>query len=133
MAGSRLYAEAAVYDEVVAGIVKIARSIQIGPAHEESSKFGPLVSEQHLQFVLNAVTKGKQEGASIAVGGERFECGNGYYARPTVMTDVNQSMSIVQDEVFGPVLAATKVDNMAEAVRLGKRLQLWSCCEHLDQ
>ena len=119
VAGSRLYAEAAVYDEVVAGIVAIARSLKIGPAHAETSEIGPLISEQHLQFVLNAVATGKQEGASVAAGGESFECGKGYYARPTVMTGVNQSMSIVQEEVFGPVLAVTKVKNMTEAVQLG--------------
>jgi len=119
VAGSRLYVEAPVFDEVIAGIVARARSLQVGPAHENKSDVGPLISEQHLEHVLNAVAVGKHEGASVAVGGTSVRCGDGYYAEPTVLTDVDQSMSIVRDEIFGPVLAASRVDNMTEAVRLG--------------
>lgn len=117
IAGSRLYVEAAVYDDVVAGVVEYARNLKVGPADADDTEFGPLISEQHLNCVLAAIEEGRSEGARIATGGKRASLGNGFYAEPTVLTDVQQSMSVVQEEIFGPVLVASKATDMQQCIR----------------
>jgi len=117
VAGSRLYIEAEVYDDVVAGVVDYARNLKIGPADADDTEFGPLISEQHLSSVLAAIEAGCSQGARIATGGKRASLGNGFYVEPTVLTDVQQSMSVVQEEIFGPVLVASKATDMQQCVR----------------
>ncbi len=123
VAGSRLYVEEPVYDEVIEGIVKYARGLSVGPAHLPATQMGPLISEQHLTRVLSAVESGTGEGATLATGGKRIEAGGGYFMSPTVLLDVEQSMSVVRDEIFGPVLVAKKAADMQECLELGNDSQ----------
>ena len=119
VAGSRLYVEEPVYDEVVAGIVEYAKNLRVGPAHDEATQMGPLITAEHRDGVLAAVAQGKAEGATIAAGGKRLEIGGGFYMEPTVLTDVTQANSCVREEMFGPVLAASKVSDMQQGLQLG--------------
>lgn len=119
VAGSRLYAEAPVFDEVMNGVIEYAKQLRVGPAHEAETQMGPLISEQHLDHVLRAVEAGVKEGATIATGGKRIDAGGGFFMTPTVLTDLNQSMSVVREEIFGPVLAATKSNDMRAALQYG--------------
>lgn len=119
VAGSRLYVEEPVYDTVIDGVVDIAKSLKVGPAYEASSQMGPLISEQHLKSVLRAVEAGDKEGARVATGGQRIDVGGGYFMSPTVMLDVSQSMRIVSEEIFGPVLVAMKASDMQGCLEYG--------------
>ena len=116
VAGSRLYVEDSVYDDVLAGVVDYANRLRVGPAHDPNTEMGPLISEAHLSEVLAKVTTGVQEGATLATGGERLELGGGYFMSPTVITDVSPSNAIARDEVFGPVLVAAKFDSDRQAL-----------------
>ena len=119
VAGSRLYVEEAVYDEVIAGVIEYAEHLRVGPAHDPGAQMGPLVSRPHLQRVLAAVESGRQQGATIATGGSEVHPDAGYFMSPTVLLDVEQSMAVVQEEIFGPVLVASRVRDMHHALELG--------------
>lgn len=114
VAGSRLYVEAAVYDEVVAGIAAIAKGLRVGPGHDPATEMGPLISAQHLDYVCEMVESGLADGAQLAAGGERLDLGGGYFMAPTVLADTKQNMRVVQEEIFGPVLSAMRVDDSAQ-------------------
>ena len=104
-AGSRLMVERDIFDEVVSGVADRAKQIKLGPGLSDQSQMGPLVSEEQLQRVTNYLHQGKQEGACYVTGGTR--AGNqGYFVQPTVIKDVKPGMSIVREEIFGPVVVA---------------------------
>jgi len=119
VAGSRLYIEEPVYDEVVEGVIRYAAALRVGPAHDPDSQMGPLISEPHLLTVLRAVDSGVRQGAKVATGGKRTHADGGYFMTPTVLLDVNQSMDVVREEIFGPVLVAAKAGDMKECLDLG--------------
>ncbi|MCZ6831178.1 MAG: aldehyde dehydrogenase family protein, partial [Gammaproteobacteria bacterium] len=106
VAGSRLYVQASVYEQVVEGIADIARNMQVGPATIEGFDMGPLISKKHLNSVYAMVESGKAAGARLAAGGEILEIDGGYFLQPTVFADTHHSMQIVAEEIFGPVLVA---------------------------
>ncbi|MBI5386812.1 MAG: aldehyde dehydrogenase family protein [Verrucomicrobia bacterium] len=104
-AGSRLMVEKDVFDAVVAGVAAHAKKIKLGPGLDPGTQMGPLVSEEQFRRVTNYMHQGKQEGACYVTGGEKAG-GRGYFVQPTVVKDVKPSMSIVREEIFGPVVVA---------------------------
>ncbi|MEX2125663.1 MAG: aldehyde dehydrogenase family protein [Woeseia sp.] len=119
VAGSRLYVEEAVYDEVVSGVAEEASKWVVGPAHDPDTRLGPLISEPHLERVLASVESGRRQGARVAAGGSRIRLGGGYYMEPTVLVDVEQGMDVVREEIFGPVLVASPARDMQQCLALG--------------
>lgn len=120
-AGSRILVEESIYDQFVERFVDRAKKIQVGPGNDPSTEMGPLVSQQHLEKVLYYIDLGKQEGATIACGGNRIlkdDFGKGNFVEPTVFVDVKQDMRIVQEEIFGPVCVIQKFKDEEEAVEL---------------
>lgn len=117
VAGSRLYVEEPVYDEVVEGVIARAKSLRIGVADSDLTEVGPLISSQHLDSVLRAIAGGVDAGATLATGGAAAVVGEGFFVQPTVLLDTTQAMNIVRDEVFGPVLVASKARDMQQCVR----------------
>jgi phenylacetaldehyde dehydrogenase len=131
LAGSRLYVEKSQFDTVVGGIADIANSMKIGSGLDFSNQLGPVVSEEQLQRVLGYIEKGRAEGGEIVAGGERS--GNqGYFVKPTVMTNLAPDATPVQEEIFGPVLVATPYSDIDEAAKLanstayGLGASIWS-------
>ncbi|MES1955959.1 aldehyde dehydrogenase family protein [Salinisphaera hydrothermalis] len=106
-AGSRLFVHEKVYDQVVEGVAEYARNIKLGPGLDPETQMGPLVSRTQLERVTGYLEAGRKQGARAAAGGERGE-GDGYFVKPTVLVDVSDDMSVYQEEIFGPVVAATK-------------------------
>ena len=119
VAGSRLYVEEPVFDEVLRGVVDHAERLVVGPADDPATTMGPLISESHLINVQHAVESAVAAGATLATGGNRIESAGGFYMQPTVLTDVTQSMSVVQEEIFGPVLVAAKAKDMQSCLDAG--------------
>ncbi|MED1205703.1 aldehyde dehydrogenase family protein [Heyndrickxia acidicola] len=120
-AGSRILVEESIYERFVERFVERAKQIKVGPGDDENSEMGPLVSQEHLEKVLYYIDLGKQEGATVALGGERMTVSgldNGYFVEPTVFVDVKQDMRIVQEEIFGPVVVIQKFKDEEEAVKL---------------
>ncbi|QHS11300.1 aldehyde dehydrogenase family protein [Sinimarinibacterium sp. NLF-5-8] len=106
-AGSRLFIQEGVYDEVVAGIAEIARNMKVGPGLDPTTEMGPLVSQVQFDRVSGFLKSGIDQGASFAAGGARVG-DKGYFVAPTVITNVREDMKVYQEEIFGPVVTATR-------------------------
>jgi phenylacetaldehyde dehydrogenase len=111
VAGSRLFVQEGRFDEVVDGVSEIAKSIKLGPGMDESTQMGPLVSAEQLQRVTGYLDAGRADGATALTGGGRFGDA-GYFVEPTVITNTNPEMSIVREEIFGPVVVAAPFESL---------------------
>jgi phenylacetaldehyde dehydrogenase len=112
-AGSRLFVERPIFDKVVEGVAAKAKKIRVGSGLEPNTAMGPLVSEEQLQRVCNYLEIGMKEGAKAVAGGKKIG-DKGYFVEPTVLVDTKDNMRVVQEEIFGPVVAATPFDNPEE-------------------
>ncbi len=117
VAGSRLYAHRSIFDKLLEGVVAAADNLwRPGPSLSPDTRLGPLVSPQQRDRVMGYIEAGKKEGASVLTGGDA-PIANGYYVNPTVMVDVNATMSVVREEIFGPVLVAQRYDDLDDVAR----------------
>jgi phenylacetaldehyde dehydrogenase len=116
-AGSRLYVAKEHFDRVVGGIADQARSMKLGPGLDPTAQIGPLVSAVQRDRVSRYLQEGVDAGAKAAAGGHALST-PGYYVEPTVFVDVNPQMSIVREEIFGPVVVAQPFDDMADIARI---------------
>jgi phenylacetaldehyde dehydrogenase len=114
-AGSRLYVEQSVFDRVVDGISDRAASIRLGPGMSTDTDMGPLVSEEQLTRVMGYIQSGLAEGAQAKAGGGR-QGTRGYFVQPTLLTNTRHDMKVVQEEIFGPVVAATPFADPADVL-----------------
>jgi phenylacetaldehyde dehydrogenase len=106
-AGSRLFIHERVYDKVMEGVLERARTLKIGPGTEPDTFMGPVVSAQQLERVAGYVRSGQQQGAEI-VAGEQQLPSKGYFVRPTVLSNVRPDMTVMREEIFGPVVCALR-------------------------
>jgi phenylacetaldehyde dehydrogenase len=114
-AGSRLYVEKAVFDKVVDGIAEQAKKIKVGPGLDASTDMGPLVSEEQLKRVCGYLDSGFSQGAKALAGGHKAS-DKGYFVEPTVLVNASEDMKVVQEEIFGPVVAAMPFSDPEEIV-----------------
>jgi len=114
-AGSRVLAQAEIYDEVVERLAARAKAIRVGPPADRGTAMGPIVSQAQMQRVLDYVEIGVKEGAALVTGGSRI--GNrGYFVSPTVFADVAHDMRISQEEIFGPVVSVVRFTDEDDAI-----------------
>ena len=116
-AGSRLYIQKSVFDQVLEGVVERAGRIRMGPGLDPKTQMGPLVSREQLDRVCGFLDSGKSEGARAAAGGARHG-DKGYFVQPTVLVDTKPTMKVVQEEIFGPVVAAMPFDDPEDIARV---------------
>ncbi len=117
IAGSRLFAHRSIFDKIVEGVAATAPFWAPRPSLDPEAHMGPLVSEEQFTRVMGYIEAGKKAGASIAVGGDA-PSGDGYYVNPTVMVDVKPDMSVVREEIFGPVVVAQRYDDLDEVAKM---------------
>jgi len=116
-AGSRLYVEKGVFDQVVEGVAEHAKKIKIGSGFDPSVSMGPLVSDEQLSRVTGYLQLGMSEGAKPLAGGQRYG-DHGYFVEPTVLVNTNQNMRVIREEIFGPVVVAQPFDDLDEILSL---------------
>ncbi|MGH8584443.1 MAG: aldehyde dehydrogenase family protein [Gammaproteobacteria bacterium] len=104
-AGSRLYVEQGIFEQVVAGVAETAKRITLGPGLDPRTEMGPMVSAVQRDRVCGYLESGLHEGARALAGGKARE-GGGYFVEPTVLVDTRPQMKVVQEEIFGPVVTA---------------------------
>lgn len=124
-AGSRIIIEESIKDEFVKRLAKKANAITIGNPLENPD-MGPLVSESHMNKVLGYIESGIKEGATLVCGGERYtegECAKGYFVRPTVFDDCTDDMTIVKEEIFGPVVTVQTFRTEQEAINMANNTE----------
>lgn len=113
-AGSRLFVQQGIYDEVVAGVSEIADNMIVGNGFDADTQMGPLVSREQFERVTGYLQAGKDAGAVASAGGMAVDGEAGYFVRPTVLSNASPDMSIVREEIFGPVVAAMPFSNDEE-------------------
>jgi aldehyde dehydrogenase (NAD+) len=119
-AGSRLFVERPVYDELVARVADLSRSMITGSGLDPATQIGPLVSRAQLDRVTGYLEAGQREGARAVSGGHRLtDAGHadGYFVPPTVFRDVTDDMVIAREEIFGPVLSALPFETLEEVAQ----------------
>ena len=112
-AGSRLFIERPVFDRVVEGVAAQAKKINVGPGLDPGTTMGPLVSEEQVERVCKYLEIGLSEGATALAGGKKLG-DKGYFVEPTVLVNTKDTMRVVQEEIFGPVVAAIPFDDPEE-------------------
>lgn len=110
-AGSRLYVQKKIFDEVLAGVTEHAKKIKVREGFNPESDMGPLVSEEQLNRVLGFLESGKADGVKTVVGGNRVG-EQGYFVEPTILTGARPGMKVVDEEIFGPVVCAMPFDEI---------------------
>jgi phenylacetaldehyde dehydrogenase len=114
-AGTRLYVQKDAFDEVVSGVAEAAKAIKVAPGTDPDSEMGPLISDEQFGKVLGYLDAGQKDGASAVVGGDRSG-DRGYFVQPTILTDTTPDMSVVREEIFGPVVCAMPFDQPEDIV-----------------
>ncbi|OTB01029.1 hypothetical protein M426DRAFT_323811 [Hypoxylon sp. CI-4A] len=117
-AGSRVYVQESIYDKFIEAFKKRAQENHIGDPFDEKTFQGPQVSQLQYDRIMGYIEEGKKEGATIEVGGERHG-DKGYFIKPTIFTNVTNDMKIMQEEIFGPVVAVAKFKTEEEVIQLG--------------
>src|SRR5262245_24143369 len=118
---TRMLVPDSLYDQAKTIAAEVAKGFTVGDPLQESSKLGPLSSQAQLERVRKYIEKGIAEGAELVAGGPERPEGvpaGGYYVRPTVFGKVKNSMTIAQEEIFGPVLSIIPYKDEEEAVRI---------------
>jgi len=107
------------HDEIVAAIAEIMAGIKVGDPSDPDTVLGPLAAERQRDRVESYVRLGVEEGATLAYGGGRPEgLDRGWYVEPTLFSDVENSMRIAQEEIFGPVLCVIPYDTTEDAIAI---------------
>ncbi len=122
--GSRLFVEKKIYDKFLSDLAEYTKTIKVGHCLDKEAFMGPLISKEHRNRVLNYVHLAQDDGAEVLCGGSTLngvEYSNGFFMKPTVLANVNNSMRVCQEEIFGPVLAAMPFDSEEEVIRLANR------------
>jgi len=124
-AGSRLFVESNVRDEFLDKLIGRAKKMTPGDPLDPKTRMGAIVSGEQMQTVLSYIDAGKNEGAKLLTGGNRVSVNGdkGFFIEPTVFGDVSNDMKIAQEEIFGPVLATLKFDDIDEVVEMANRNQ----------
>lgn len=117
--GTRVFVQRQLYDAFLERLVERTRKLKVGDPLDAATQIGALISEEHLNKVLGYIEKGKAEGAEIAIGGKRLTSGplaRGAFVEPTVFTSCRDEMTVVREEIFGPVMAVLPFDEEEEVI-----------------
>ena len=122
-AGSRVYVQRRIAADVAQGAREAAARLRLGPGWLPTSDLGPLVSLPQLERVLGFIDAGTSEGAGLVAGGTRCggELEHGFFVEPTIFTDVEDTMAIAREEIFGPVMSILPFDDVDEVVARANR------------
>ncbi len=120
-AGSRIMIHKKIYDELIERVSEHGKGIKLGPGMNEETQMGPLVSKEQQDRVLGFIRSGESDGANILIGGNvpGGSLENGCYVEPTVFTNVQREMKIIQEEIFGPVVTAAPFEDLDEVIAKG--------------
>lgn len=117
-AGTRIYVQESIYDKFLEAFKKRAQANKVGDPFDAQTFQGPQVSQLQYDRIMGYIKAGKDEGAKVEIGGERHG-DKGYFIQPTIFSNVRSDMTIMQEEIFGPVCAIAKFKDEAEAIKLG--------------
>lgn len=131
VAGSRLYVQRGIFDQVVEGVARRADSLVLGAGLDPATQLGPLINARQQARVQGYIERARDGGASLLTRRGSPQA-DGFFVAPAVLADVRQSDALVQEEIFGPVLAVLPFDDLDEAAALandsayGLAASVWS-------
>jgi betaine-aldehyde dehydrogenase len=117
--GTRVFVQRSIKGAFLKRLVARASAMRIGDPMNPETQVGALISEQHMHKVLSFIARGRAEGARILTGGARLmsgELGNGYFVAPTIFDECRDDMSIVREEIFGPVMSVLEFEEEDEVI-----------------
>ncbi len=137
LCGSRIFVERPVYDDFVDRFAAGARNLRVGDPLEESTQQGALVSKAHFDKVMDYIRLAREDGGTLHCGGGPPDelparCRDGFFIRPTVITDLPADCRVIREEIFGPVVTITPFDEedevveQANATRYGLAASIWT-------
>lgn len=116
---SRLLIQNGIRDRFIAALEDRVRALRVGHSLDPATEVGPLVHTGHFEKVMSYMDAAREDGATVAVGGERrTDLGPGNYVEPTLFTNADNTMRVAREEIFGPVLTAVSFDTEEQAVAL---------------
>src|SRR6202008_4539513 len=119
VAQTRILAPRSRYDEIVDAVSAFMQALPVGTPSDAAAQIGSLISEKQRARVESYIAKGIEEGARLVCGGGRPEGLNGgFFVQPTVFADVDNNMTIAQEEIFGPVLSIIPYETEDEAIKI---------------
>lgn len=119
VAGSRAVVHRSIYQEVIDRLTVRVKSIQVGNPLDDATEMGPMANRPQLEKTIGYCSIAQEEGAVLAAGGGRPQVsGDGFYFEPTIFTDVDPTMRIAQEEVFGPILSVIPFDDEDQAISI---------------
>ncbi|MBN1654619.1 MAG: aldehyde dehydrogenase family protein [Deltaproteobacteria bacterium] len=113
----RVYAHERVYSRLVSQLTEIAKACKVGPGVEPDTQMGPLNNKSQLVFVEELIEDARERGGRILAGGERLPGTKGYFLKPTIVTDLDDSARLVAEEQFGPALPILPFRDIDDAVQ----------------
>ncbi|KAK2752881.1 aldehyde dehydrogenase (NAD(P)(+)) ald5 [Arachnomyces sp. PD_36] len=119
-AGSRILVQEDIYDKFLESFKARAQKNKVGDPFKSDTFQGPQISQTQFDRIMGYIKQGKEAGAKVEVGGERHGT-EGYYIQPTIFSGVNEDMSIVKDEIFGPVCSIQKFKTEDEAIKIANK------------
>jgi 1-pyrroline dehydrogenase len=114
-AATRVLAGSGIYENLLSELVPAVESLKVGDPSADGTEMGPLVAQQQLERVTGFVDRAREAGAKVLTGGERIG-DRGFFYKPTVITDLDQTSEIVKNEVFGPVVTVQRFDGDDQAI-----------------
>ncbi len=115
-AGSRLFIQRDIFDVVINGLRNRALATKLGRGSDPETQMGPLVSQEQYDRVTGYIEEGLADGACAVTGDYKVPNTSGYFVSPTVLTNVTSEMSVVREEIFGPVVVAEPFDTVEEVI-----------------
>ena len=122
IAGSRLLVQKSVYEKIVKTLIEKSANIVLGDPLSQQTEMGTLANEPQFNRVMRCIENGVKEGATLVAGGHRAtgpSLGKGLFVQPTIFRDVENSMELAQEEIFGPVLSVIPFDTEEDAISIG--------------
>ena len=117
--GTRVFVHHKKQEQFLEKLIRRVEKLIIGDPFDKKTQIGSLISENHLNKVTDFITQGKNSGAELAYGGQRYTTKpfeNGNFLQPTIFSQCQDNMSIVRDEIFGPVMAVLSFDDEEEVI-----------------
>ncbi len=125
-ATSRLIVHEDVHDALVDKLKEAASKLKLGYGNEDDTEMGPVINQKALDKIEKYIGIGKDEGATVALGGKRAEgpgTEDGFFFEPTIFTNVTPNMRVAKEEIFGPVLSVLKISSYEEAVKVANNIE----------
>ena len=124
-ATSRAIVEDAIYDKFLSALIERTRKLKVGDGMQPGIEIGPMVDQAQMDTVLKYIDIGKKEAGAPKTGGNRMTgdgLAKGYFVEPTIFADVEERMTIAQEEIFGPVLAVMRAKDFDDAMRIANNI-----------